>query len=179
MVLEPVPVGDYPRLLEGEVDARVAALGQSKKMSANLPRIKMTNIGQKEGGATPAQVAEQVVSVLLKDVVNAVAKLGLEQYLGKSADEVKQQRNVELLGVQETISGELSREFLGRTVRVLVEGPSKKAHVNADGGLPQLVGRTSGDYIAVFNGPVSLAGQFADIRITETSPLTLFGKLIS
>jgi tRNA A37 methylthiotransferase MiaB len=41
-----------------------------------------------------------------------------------------------------------------------------------------LVGRTATDYIAVFNGPVSLAGQFAKVKITRTSPLTLFGELI-
>jgi tRNA-2-methylthio-N6-dimethylallyladenosine synthase len=97
------------------------------------------------------------------------------------SDDVKQQRNVALLAVQEEMSDTLSRGFLGLTVRVLVEGPSKKARVNpADGANnPQLVGRTSGDYIVVFNGPVSLAGRFADIRITRTSPLTLFGELSS
>ena len=90
-------------------------------------------------------------------------------------DEVKQRRNVDLLAVQERISDELNRAFLGQTVRVLVEGLSKKAHVNptdkADN--PQLVGRTSGDQIVVFNGPLSLAGQFARVRVTRTAPLTL------
>jgi tRNA-2-methylthio-N6-dimethylallyladenosine synthase len=94
-------------------------------------------------------------------------------------DEVKQRRNVELLAVQEGISDELNRAFLGQTIRVLVEGLSKKAHVNptdkADN--PQLVGRTSGDQIVVFNGPLSLAGQFARVRVTRTAPLTLFGEL--
>ena len=95
------------------------------------------------------------------------------------SDEIKQERNVALLSVQEAISEALSREFLGRTVRVLVEGPSKKAHVNATDGdsHPQLVGRTSGDHIVVFNASPSLAGHFADVRITRTSPLTLFGQL--
>ncbi len=94
-------------------------------------------------------------------------------------DEVKQRRNVELLAVQEQISGELNQAFLGREVAVLVEGPSKKAHVNpANGaGHPQLVSRTATDHIVVFNGPVSLSGQFARVRITRTSPLTLFGEL--
>lgn len=95
------------------------------------------------------------------------------------AEAVKQQRNAELLAVQETISEELSRGFLGQKVRVLVEGPSKKSHVNAKDSAnnPQLVGRTSADHIVVFNGPLSLAGHFADIHISRTSPLTLFGEL--
>ena len=77
-------------------------------------------------------------------------------------EEVKQRRNVELLAVQEQISEELSREFLDRDVTVLVEGLSKKAHVNPTDGpdRPQLVGRTSTDHIVVFNGPASLAGRF-------------------
>jgi tRNA-2-methylthio-N6-dimethylallyladenosine synthase len=96
-------------------------------------------------------------------------------------DEVKQQRNVALLAVQEEISEALSRAFIEQTVQVLVEGPSKKAHVNPadEANNPQLVGRTSGDHIVVFNGPVSLAGRFANVRITGTSPLTLFGELSS
>jgi tRNA-2-methylthio-N6-dimethylallyladenosine synthase len=95
-------------------------------------------------------------------------------------DTVKQRRNVELLAVQEEISGQLSAEFQGQTVKVLVEGLSKKARVNATDPAdhPQLVGRTATDYIVVFNGDPALAGQFADVRITETSPLTLFGELI-
>jgi tRNA-2-methylthio-N6-dimethylallyladenosine synthase len=93
--------------------------------------------------------------------------------------EVKQRRNVELLAVQEKIGDELSRSFLGKEVKVLVEGLSKKPHLNAPeaGDDPQLVGRTSGDWIVVFNGPESLAGQFAKVKITRTSPLTLFGHL--
>ena len=95
--------------------------------------------------------------------------------------EVKQRRNVELLAVQEKISDELSREFMGRELRVLVEGLSKKPHLNSTPGEnnPQLVARTATDYIVVFNGPESLAGQFAEVKITQTSPLTLFGQLIS
>jgi tRNA-2-methylthio-N6-dimethylallyladenosine synthase len=93
-------------------------------------------------------------------------------------DEIKQRRNMELLAVQEAISAELSDAFLGRTVNVLVEGLSKKARVNPidEANHPQLVGRTSTDYIVVFNGPPSLAGQFAEVRIIRTSPLTLFGE---
>ena len=93
--------------------------------------------------------------------------------------EVKKKRNIKLLAVQEEISRELSREFLGRTVRVLVEGLSKKPHLDSAGGqnLPQLVGRTAKDWIVVFNGPESLAGDFAKVKITRVSPLTLFGEL--
>jgi len=91
--------------------------------------------------------------------------------------QVKQQRNAELLAVQEQISGELAQALEGQEVMVLVEGPSKKSNRNPiDGyGNPQLVGRTAQDWIVVFNGPASLAGQFARVQIDRVSPVTLFG----
>ena len=93
--------------------------------------------------------------------------------------EVKQKRIVELLALQEKISDELSQDFLDKEVKILIEGLSKKSHLNiaGSGDNPQLVGRTATDYIVVFNGPMSLAGQFAKVKITKTSPLTLFGEL--
>ncbi len=92
--------------------------------------------------------------------------------------EVKKRRNIKLLEVQEKISDELSQKLLGKTVKVLVEGLSKKPHLNSAEGRnsPQLVGRTATDWIVVFNGPTSLAGEFVKVKITRTSPLTLFGK---
>jgi tRNA-2-methylthio-N6-dimethylallyladenosine synthase len=110
-------------------------------------------------------------------------------------EEVKKRRNIKLLAVQEEISDELSKEFIGKKVKVLVEGLSKKsvstsspqAGVNPYGEKsyppqgrrtsPQLVGRTAEDWIVVFDGPVSLAGEFAKVKITRTSPLTLFGEM--
>lgn len=92
---------------------------------------------------------------------------------------VKRERNIKLLAVQEEISDELARQFLGKEVKVLVEGLSKKANLNTceKKGCAQLVGRTAEDWIVVFNGLVSLAGEFAKVKITRTSPLTLFGEI--
>jgi len=94
--------------------------------------------------------------------------------------EVKKRRNIELLAVQEKISDELSRQFLGKEVEVLVEGLSRKPHLRSskDDSNPQLIGRTAEDYIVVFNGPESLAGEFAKVKITKTTALTLFGELL-
>lgn len=92
--------------------------------------------------------------------------------------EIKKQRNVALLAVQEKVSEELNKSFIGKTVKVLVEGISKKSHLDGgDGKLPQLIGRAAGDYIVVFDGPAILAGQFTDVKITRSSALTLFGRL--
>jgi tRNA-2-methylthio-N6-dimethylallyladenosine synthase len=100
--------------------------------------------------------------------------------------DVKQQRNVELLAVQDRISAELNHAFVNRQVTVLVEGPSKKqvrtagreARSEALPAKVQLVGRTSTDHIVILDGSPSLAGRFARVRITQASPLTLFGDLL-
>jgi tRNA-2-methylthio-N6-dimethylallyladenosine synthase len=95
-------------------------------------------------------------------------------------EEIKQQRNLELLEIQNEICAEDSRKLLNQQVRVLVEGLSRKPHVNSAEFMnnPQLIGRTSNDYIVVFNGPASLAGNFATVKVTRTTGLTMFGELI-
>ena len=93
--------------------------------------------------------------------------------------DVKQERNRDLLEMQNRIAADYNRRFVGREVEVLVEGLSKKPHLNrADNeNNPQLIGRTATDYIVVFNGPTALAGTFTKVRITRTTALTLFAKL--
>jgi tRNA-2-methylthio-N6-dimethylallyladenosine synthase len=98
-----------------------------------------------------------------------------QQFLDDVPYELKKRRNIELLRIQEKISEQLNKAFLLRHVKVLVEGLSKKPNVSCEGDNPQLVGRTATEHIVVFNGPESLAGELVDIRITQTSPLTLFG----
>jgi tRNA-2-methylthio-N6-dimethylallyladenosine synthase len=91
---------------------------------------------------------------------------------------VKRRRNNELLAVQTAISLELNRPFIGRTMEVLVEGPSKSAaKEEAHAGPLQLVGRTSCDRIVVFEGNERLIGRFASVTIQDASPVTLFGEV--
>ncbi|MBR0226706.1 MAG: tRNA (N6-isopentenyl adenosine(37)-C2)-methylthiotransferase MiaB [Thermoguttaceae bacterium] len=47
-------------------------------------------------------------------------------YVDDVPEEVKKRRNNELLAVQNEISAELNKSFLGREVEILVEGPSKR-----------------------------------------------------
>jgi len=89
--------GDAPKLIinrllidNGEVNARIAALGD-KPLSAGLPRIELRDIGKNKGGATPTEVSEQVINALMEKSRSAVTSLGVDKYLGKNLDEVKQQ----------------------------------------------------------------------------------------
>jgi tRNA-2-methylthio-N6-dimethylallyladenosine synthase len=95
-------------------------------------------------------------------------------------EDVKKRRNNDLLAVQTAISQEENRKFLGRTVEVLVEGPSKSAvKRDAAGELGQLTGRTSCDRIVVFEGHERLVGRIVPVEIEETSAVTLFGQVIT
>ena len=110
-------------------------------------------------------------------------------YADDVPEEVKRRRNNELLAVQNAISQADNRPFVGRTVEVLVEGPSKSAarraaaeDRDADGGPAgpkQLTGRTHCDRIVVFEGAERLVGQLAAITIEDASPVTLFGRVVT
>jgi len=102
--------------------------------------------------------------------------------------EVKKSRNWELLALQNEIAFEDSQRFIGQNVEILVEGYSKKSHLNAVAknddqapdsktiSDPQLVGRTGGDHIVVFNGPKTLIGQIINVTVNKASALTLFAE---
>ena len=73
----------------GRASVRIAALGD-KEQSVKLPTITLTDVGKKSGGATAAEVAQLLSSELLKNTNKSVASLGVDKYLGKSADMLKQ-----------------------------------------------------------------------------------------
>jgi tRNA-2-methylthio-N6-dimethylallyladenosine synthase len=92
--------------------------------------------------------------------------------------DVKQRRNQELLALQDAISAEDNQQFIGQTVEVLVEGPSKRARRQAgDSSTIQLTGRTPCDRIVVFDGESRLTGHFLPVVIYDASSHTLFGQV--
>jgi tRNA-2-methylthio-N6-dimethylallyladenosine synthase len=100
-----------------------------------------------------------------------------ELYADDVPEDAKRRRNNELLAVQNAISEELNRPYLGRRVELLVEGPSKSARKHAeDGEVVQLTGRTVCDRIVVFDGDRSLIGKLVDVEIVKTDAFTLFGR---
>ena len=102
---------------------------------------------------------------------------------------MKKRRNNELLNVQNQISEEDNQKFLGKTVEVLVEGPSKRTDADVNdlskgqpvtAGTPmQLTGRTHCDRIVVFDGTTRLVGQTIPIGIYEVAAFTLMGTVIT
>ena len=76
-----------------------------------------------------------------------------------------------LLEVQREISTEHYKRFLGRTMRVLVDGPAKKHH-------GMMTGKSNEFIIVEFEGDISLTGQFVDVKITDTMNWAVRGELI-
>ncbi len=83
----------------------------------------------------------------------------------------KQRRFDRLLELANRISEEKHAAYLGKTVRVLVDGESGDARYN-------LTSRTRGGRLVHLHGDKSLIGSFADAKIEETRTWALFGSAV-
>ena len=103
---------------------------------------------------------------------------GAEIYEDDIPEEVKHRRNQELLEVQNQICLEENMKFLGKTVSILVEGPSKwSVRKEQTGDLRQMTGRTHCDRIVVWDGNVRQAGQILPVHIDDVFAFTMFGTV--
>lgn len=103
---------------------------------------------------------------------------GAELLTDDIPDAVKKRRNHELLEVQNRICLEDNMPLLGRTVEVLVEGPSKLSIRQGEvGPVVQMTGRTTCDRIVVWQGNTRQAGEIINIVIDDVSGFTLFGSV--
>ena len=103
-------------------------------------------------------------------------------YADDVPEEIKKRRNADLLSLQNAISREDNRPFVGRTVEVLVDGPSKADAKRPDvelGGVRQMAGRTPCDRIVVFEGHERQAGHVLPVVIDEASAVTLSGHVVT
>ena len=86
-------------------------------------------------------------------------------------EDVKKDRLQRLIALQNSCSLEESKIYLGKTVRVLVEGESKK---NKE----VLSGRTSTNKVVLFKGDKDLEGKFVNVKINECKTWTLYGEIV-
>lgn len=91
-------------------------------------------------------------------------------------EDVKKRRNNELLAVQNANSLADHRAWIGQSVEILVEGPSRHGQ-RATGPVRQLTGRTMTDHITVFEGTDRLIGQTVTVDIHDASAFTLYGTV--
>jgi tRNA-2-methylthio-N6-dimethylallyladenosine synthase len=116
-------------------------------------------------------------------------------------EDVKRRRNNALLAVQAEVSAANNRAMVGHTVQVIVEGESKLVSRQASypaskvqlgwerrqrqfgdaatEGRTQLVGRTRGDQVVVFDGERSQKGELLNVKIVDAKNLTLFGEPVA
>ncbi|MDU1910549.1 tRNA (N6-isopentenyl adenosine(37)-C2)-methylthiotransferase MiaB [Fusobacterium sp.] len=85
--------------------------------------------------------------------------------------EIKKERLQRLIEIQNSCSLAESETYRGKTVRILVEGESKK---NKD----VLTGRTSTNKIVLFKGDKTLEGTFANVKINDCKTWTLYGEIV-
>jgi len=95
-------------------------------------------------------------------------------------EEIKRERNNQLLEIQREEGFAHHRKRIGRSFEVLVEGRSPrfdKQQEPPSSESTQMMGRTMGNHIVLFNGPENLAGRFAKVRIAGANDLALLGEL--
>jgi len=86
--------------------------------------------------------------------------------------DIKKRRLQRLMSVQNLKSLDWRQQMIGKTYEILVEGPSR---TNPE----RLVGRTRGNELVVFHGPLDSIGSLVNIRLTEAGTWTLVGDIES
>lgn len=84
---------------------------------------------------------------------------------------VQSERFNRLLALQNEIAYEINQKYLGNTIRVLCDGPSKN---NPD----VACGRTEGNKIVLFNADPQYMGKYLNIRITKCETFALIGEVV-
>lgn len=84
--------------------------------------------------------------------------------------DVKTRRLNEIIALQSELSLKSNQNDIGKTLRVLVEGPSKK---NPE----ELCGRSGSNKMCVFPGKGHKAGDYVDVKVLSCTSATLIGKL--
>ncbi|GAB2661568.1 tRNA (N6-isopentenyl adenosine(37)-C2)-methylthiotransferase MiaB [Flavihumibacter cheonanensis] len=99
--------------------------------------------------------------------------LAARRYTDDVPLETKKQRLSEIVALQGRLSRESNEKDLGKTFKVLVEGPSKK---NPD----EWMGRNSQNKVIVFPKPAELKkGDYLEVTVTDCTQATLIGNVRS
>lgn len=86
--------------------------------------------------------------------------------------EVKKRRLAEIIEKQSQLSFERNKLDLGKVQEILIEGTSKRSK-------EQLKGKNTANKVVIIpNGPYQ-KGDYVMVRITDCSPATLFGEVVS
>jgi len=86
--------------------------------------------------------------------------------------EVKKRRLAEIIEKQSQLSFERNKLDLGKVQEILIEGTSKRSK-------EQLKGKNTANKVVIIPGGPYQKGDYVMVRITDCSPATLFGEVVS
>ena len=89
---------------------------------------------------------------------------------------VKQFRHDALMEVQQNISREKHRAFIGKTVEVVVEGLSEETDLLLQGRTSQQAPEIDG--VVLINDGQAKIGEFVKVKITESMDYDLIGEIV-
>lgn len=92
------------------------------------------------------------------------------EYEEQIPEEIKHERFNRLVELVNEISARKNAAYVGKTVKVLVDGPSKNNSA-------ALGGRTEGFKLINFEGPQDLIGKLVDVEVTAGKTFSLEGRL--
>lgn len=90
---------------------------------------------------------------------------------GQIPDSVKKDRFSRLLAVQNGISKDLNAEYVGKTIKILVEGKSK---TDSD----KYTGRNQKNRLVHIDGDDSMIGRFMNVKIDRADTFAMYGTVI-
>ena len=90
---------------------------------------------------------------------------------GQVPENVKEERNHDLLEVVDRSARRAGEKLIGHNVEILCEGPSRTNR-------SRLMGRTRTNKIVVFEGESEHIGQLLDVHITHSTGFSLTGTPI-
>jgi tRNA-2-methylthio-N6-dimethylallyladenosine synthase len=96
-----------------------------------------------------------------------------KKYADDIPDEVKKRRLMEIIAVQNRIGRAWSQTYIGQTLRVLIEGDSKRSS-------DDFCGRSDHNYVVVFPKIAGLQpGDYVEVHIREATSATLIGNVVA
>ena len=95
---------------------------------------------------------------------------------GQIDEETKQRRHDQLMEMQMEISRDKHREFIGKTIPVLVEGLSEETELLLQGRMSQQAPEIDG--VVLINDGTAEIGEIVNVRITDSMDYDLIGEIV-
>ena len=93
------------------------------------------------------------------------------KYKDDVPEEIKAARLSEMITLQNRLSGKSKRHDVGKTLKVLIEGKSKRSE-------DYLSGRSSQNKVVVFPGEGHRKGEYVNVQIERCTSATLLGRIV-